>query len=271
MGGVFGILISAFLSAALVEEVLKYFMVKCFVFQKPYFDEVFDGIVYAVTASLGFATLENIMYVMLDENPYSVGILRALTAVPSHAFDGALLGYFLGLAKFSTSPIEQKRFIKKGLTYAILFHGFYDFFLFSGVLFFLVIPLLLFQFFMVRRALWQALQKNPPKKLYQNMVAGLSLGDFIKLFFGTLCAFATLFGALVLVFALFSPIGETADPISLDVAMVLVVFFVFWGVVAFLLFHSVWKRKIKYNREVLKEDRLNLTHLIKKEVQKMPN
>jgi RsiW-degrading membrane proteinase PrsW (M82 family) len=63
------------------------------------FNEPFDGIVYAVIVSMGFATIENIIYVF--QYGFATGILRLFTAVPAHAAFGILMGYFLGKAKFT--------------------------------------------------------------------------------------------------------------------------------------------------------------------------
>ena len=89
------------------------------------FNEPFDGIVYAVMVSMGFAALENIFYVF--QFGYTTGILRAFTAVPAHATFGILMGFFMGKAKFSPSKIKNNLL---GLGVATIFHGAYDFFLF---------------------------------------------------------------------------------------------------------------------------------------------
>jgi len=116
---------SAFLLVALVEEFSKYIFVRGLLFPKKDFNEPFDGIVYTVMVGMGFATVENIMYVF--EGGYGVGVMRMFTAVPAHAIFAILMGYFLGQAKF-----KQKRFFYSlyGLLAATLFHGAYDFFLF---------------------------------------------------------------------------------------------------------------------------------------------
>ena len=90
------------------------------------FNEPFDGIVYAVMVSMGFAALENILYTF--QYGFGVGVTRAFTAVPAHAtFVIIIMGYFMGKAKFSNNRIK---FNLLGLLFAILFHGSYDFFLF---------------------------------------------------------------------------------------------------------------------------------------------
>ncbi len=117
--------IKAFFVVALTEEFSKYIIVRYYAQPKNAFNEPFDGIVYAVMVSLGFAFTENIMYVL--EGGYEVALLRAFTAVPAHATFGILMGYFMGKAKFNGKRIADNLI---GLTLAILFHGAYDFFLF---------------------------------------------------------------------------------------------------------------------------------------------
>src|SRR6267154_4956357 len=91
--------IHAFLLVALIEEFSKFIFVRWVLYPNKNFNEPFDGIVYAVSVSLGFAGLENILYVMNSDNGVAVGILRMFTAVPAHASFAVLMGYFLGRAK----------------------------------------------------------------------------------------------------------------------------------------------------------------------------
>lgn len=117
--------VKAFLVVALTEEFSKYIIVRFFAQPNKAFNEPYDGIMYAVMVSMGFAATENIFYVL--EGGYVTGILRAFTAVPAHATFGILMGYFMGKAKFSNNRIKLNLI---GLLMAVLFHGFYDFFLF---------------------------------------------------------------------------------------------------------------------------------------------
>ncbi|TYA56318.1 PrsW family intramembrane metalloprotease [Formosa maritima] len=117
--------LKAFLIVAVIEEFSKYIIVRFFAQPNKEFNEPFDGIMYAVMVSMGFAATENIMYVI--EGGYQVAILRAFTAVPAHATFAVLMGYFMGKAKFSKQPWKYNLL---GLFLAVLFHGAYDFFLF---------------------------------------------------------------------------------------------------------------------------------------------
>ncbi len=117
--------IQAFVMVALVEEFSKYFIVRIYAQKHAEFNEPFDGIVYAVMVSMGFAATENILYVF--QYGVNTGIVRAFTAVPAHATFGILMGYFMGIAKFSN---HKRLFNLLGLFLAVLFHGAYDFFLF---------------------------------------------------------------------------------------------------------------------------------------------
>ncbi len=117
--------IQAFFVVALAEEFSKYVIVRYFAQPKKAFNEPYDGIMYAVMVSMGFACTENIMYVL--QGGYETAILRAFTAVPAHATFGILMGYYMGKAKFSNNRFKLNM---AGLFLAVLFHGAYDFFLF---------------------------------------------------------------------------------------------------------------------------------------------
>jgi RsiW-degrading membrane proteinase PrsW (M82 family) len=117
--------IKAFLVVGLTEEFSKYIIVRYFAQPNKAFNEPYDGIMYAVMISMGFAATENVLYVL--EGGYITGFLRAFTAVPAHATFGILMGYFMGKAKFSKNRTKLNLL---GLLLAVTFHGFYDFFLF---------------------------------------------------------------------------------------------------------------------------------------------
>jgi protease PrsW len=114
--------LDGFVCAGMTEEVLKYLVVVYYCMRHKEFDEPMDGIVYGSVASLGFATLENFFYVV--KGGEMVAIFRAFTAVPGHAFMGAIMGYFVGQAKFT--PAKRKSLMVKALVIPMLLHGAYD-------------------------------------------------------------------------------------------------------------------------------------------------
>ena len=135
---------SAFVVAAFTEELFKFIVFVAIIWRNKNFNERFDGIVYAVFISLGFAAVENVLYVVGNGLP--TGILRAFTAVPAHALFGISMGYFLGLAKFSKQ--NKGLYMLLSLSVPIILHGLYDFILMSGKNWMLIffIPLMIFMF-----------------------------------------------------------------------------------------------------------------------------
>ena len=123
-----GAIYDAFMSAAIPEELSKLLLLWLFLRKNPYFDERMDGIVYAVCVSLGFAGLENILYVVLNEDWASIAISRAIFAVPGHFCYGVMMGYFYSLAKFE--PLHRTRYSALALLVPVVAHGVYDSLLF---------------------------------------------------------------------------------------------------------------------------------------------
>jgi RsiW-degrading membrane proteinase PrsW (M82 family) len=119
--------VHAFIIVALVEELSNYIFVRGILYRDPNFNEPFDGIVYSVMVGMGFATLENVMYVA--DGGWGVAVLRMFTAVPAHAAFAVLMGYYLGLSKFVH---HKSHYGWYGLAIATLFHGAYDYFWFIG-------------------------------------------------------------------------------------------------------------------------------------------
>ncbi len=115
--------LDAFLAAAIPEELCKLAVLLGYSMRRSEFNEPMDGIVYGAVASLGFATIENVLYVW--DAGTAVAIMRGLTAIPGHAFMGAIMGYFVGRARFSSD--HRTGLILAGLGGAILAHGLYDF------------------------------------------------------------------------------------------------------------------------------------------------
>lgn len=115
----------AFVVIAFSEEMWKYIVVRWMVYWRRNFNEPFDGIMYCVAASLGFAAIENVMYVA--DGGVGVGVLRMFTSVPGHAMMGVVMGYFMGRAKFRYKGFRAwiERMI--GFFLAVIIHGLYDF------------------------------------------------------------------------------------------------------------------------------------------------
>lgn len=117
--------VHAFLIVALVEEFSKFIFVRGILYNNSNFNEPFDGIVYSVMVSMGFATFENILYVV--EGGIGTALMRMFTAVPAHATFAILMGYYLGKAKFEH---KKSYYALHALAVATLFHGAYDYCLF---------------------------------------------------------------------------------------------------------------------------------------------
>ena len=120
--------VGAFFVVGLSEEFSKYLVLRYYAWPKSDFNEPYDGIIYSVTISLGFATVENISYVIT--HGMSVGIIRTITAIPGHVFFGVIMGYFTGLAHFNKK--RRKVLLASGFFGAVIAHGVYNFLILSG-------------------------------------------------------------------------------------------------------------------------------------------
>jgi len=140
-------ILNVFLGVALVEESLKFLMVKFGVLKNPEFDEPIDAMIYMITAALGFAAGENILILVplkyhLFSEIFDVSLLRFLGATFLHALSSGICGFFIGLSFFNTpegKPLasygagkRRWKLISLGLFLAILLHGFYNFSIMKG-------------------------------------------------------------------------------------------------------------------------------------------
>ncbi len=122
------LLIDNFLLTALAEEGGKYFVLRCATWRHRAFNYTFDALIYAVAASLGFAVVENILYVV--DADLTTALLRAVLSVPGHAFFAVYMGYFYGLAKAAWTAGDRRAMranLRHALWAPVLLHGFYDF------------------------------------------------------------------------------------------------------------------------------------------------
>lgn len=127
-------LVFTFLVVGLSEEGFKYLLPKNRTWNSPHFNCQFDGVVYAVAVSLGFALWENIGYVGM----YGLGtaMVRAITAVPGHACFGVFMGAFYGMSKrqqLLNKQAPMKLGLKLTLWVPVVLHGCYDFIAMTGL------------------------------------------------------------------------------------------------------------------------------------------
>ena len=128
-------LAESFLSAAVVEEGLKFLVLYLVVYRMREFNEPMDAIVYGVCASLGFATLENIFYIFYSDfgiEPIYLSLLRGFTTIPAHAIFGVMMGYFF--MKYAFVHKSKSLFLSFLIPYML--HGFYNYFI--GINYFVV-------------------------------------------------------------------------------------------------------------------------------------
>lgn len=139
-GGMLRLMLENFLAVALVEEACKRWVVLKFAWNHPAFDYRFDAVVYCVFSALGFAALENILYVA--EYGFAVAVSRALLSVPGHCFFAVYMGIYLGQAKMAERAMQwyyielpdesPGQYLRASLLVPTLLHGFWDFSLSVG-------------------------------------------------------------------------------------------------------------------------------------------
>lgn len=121
----------AFIVAAFTEETFKYIFLKMGAMKSRAFDERLDGIVYAVFVALGFAAVENVLYVV--SNDMSVAVIRSITAVPGHMLFGITMGYYISKQRFAQTRMRAWYASVMALVLPILVHGIYDYILMSSM------------------------------------------------------------------------------------------------------------------------------------------
>ena len=129
--------LNAFLLAMLVvapaEEMGKYTVLRLITWKNRNFDYSFDAIVYAVFTSLGFACIENVMYVFM--NGWGTAIMRMFTAVPGHACFAVFMGFFYSKAKYASitgNKSDYSKYNALSMIFPIVVHGLYDAVIFAG-------------------------------------------------------------------------------------------------------------------------------------------
>ena len=119
-----------FIGVALIEEFSKWVFVYLFCWKDKEFNYLYDAIVYCVFAALGFAALENILYVLIGG--IGTGIIRGIFAVPAHAFFAVFMGYYMGMSKvcyINGDKSKGKKYFNLSIIVPTILHGLYDYLL----------------------------------------------------------------------------------------------------------------------------------------------
>lgn len=114
------IIIYSFVYISLIEELSKWILTYLFIRNNKNYDYLFDSIVYFSLVSIGFATVENIIYVI--SGGVGVALIRSITTVPSHAMFAIIAGYNYALYKKD----KKKRYLIYSIIIPIIIHGIYD-------------------------------------------------------------------------------------------------------------------------------------------------
>ena len=131
ISGFWGTLYGAFVVAAVTEELCKGALAWAFMWRKPQFNEVLDGIVYFGAAHMGFAITENLLYVFINSDLNVVralmtGFARTTTAVPLHVINGMIMGYHAGMFRYAQNARDKWKHLLQAICLPILLHGIYD-------------------------------------------------------------------------------------------------------------------------------------------------
>lgn len=196
------------LGVGLIEEGVKFFVLKPASWRSPHFNQYFDGILYSVAVSLGFALIENIFYVC--SSGIGVGILRAFTAVPLHTVCAIYMGYFLSKSKFDQQSNPTSCLIAAVLIPSAI-HGIYDFLCMSSesqnpLFTILLLPFslfaLLFSFSLVEKAI---ASDSIPYEANMIKEASFAYAGFFRRFWAFLIDF------ILVVFEIFIILGSVAN------------------------------------------------------------
>ncbi len=134
------IALDCFIIVALIEEAGKFLAFRLIAWNSAEFDHAFDAVVYAVFVSLGFATAENVLYII--HGTLGAAMIRGILTVPAHAICGIYMGCYLGMAKRCKEngvDTGYKVNLCLALLVPVLIHGFYDFCIATGNLVFRIL------------------------------------------------------------------------------------------------------------------------------------
>lgn len=161
---VFGEGIVAMMMVGFFEETAKFLPVYLYVYKRPEFNEVMDGIIYATAASLGFASLENLFYIYTFGPSVMVG--RAIISTLGHVLFASFWGYSLGMKK-----ITGKNTVLVGLLFAMVAHGIFNTILMASywIINILVFPLMWFLYASMTGKIKRSLKLSPFRKITRDV------------------------------------------------------------------------------------------------------
>lgn len=121
----------SFIVAGVVEEGVKWIALTPNLLREKHFNEKLDGIIYSIFLSLGFATIENIVYLMYEDSSTAIqlGMIRAVISIPAHMMFAITMGYYISKYKYSGSKNKKRKYLSFSLLFPILLHGVFDFIL----------------------------------------------------------------------------------------------------------------------------------------------
>ncbi|ALS22710.1 MULTISPECIES: glutamic-type intramembrane protease PrsW [Paenibacillus] len=152
----------SFVASSFPEEFFKWFIIYFVIFKHTSFDEPYDGIVYAVAVSLGFATLENVIYAFLSNLHFADLMMRAFLPVSGHAMFGVMMGFHFGKARFT--PERTNRHLFYAFALPFFWHGIFDYILLATKSYWVwfMAPLMCFLWL---RSLWKVNRANAKSPL----------------------------------------------------------------------------------------------------------
>ena len=125
------IFLHSIIGIALVEEGVKYLTLVYYNYPKKDFNEPYDGIIYSVVLTMGFALVENIIYVVGYDSGGDIAFIRMISSIPLHATCGVVMGYFLGKSKMENKNKKQNMLL--AIIIPTIIHGFYNYFIFIEI------------------------------------------------------------------------------------------------------------------------------------------
>lgn len=158
----------SFVISSGVEECMKWFVLYHIIYNHTEFDEPYDGIVYATAISLGFATLENVLYAFLQPASFGTLMIRALLPVSAHALFGVMMGYYLGKAKFAQGK-RTRQFLALSLCLPLFWHGLYDWIMLTAASYWMwfIIPLMTYLWIRGLKKIQRANARSPFRLLHR--------------------------------------------------------------------------------------------------------